>query len=47
VKRPSKKEIRDAVEKLRDKSDVPPPADPPAAKLAPKKDKRRIRKQGV
>ncbi|MGE0001671.1 MAG: hypothetical protein AB7F50_01670 [Fimbriimonadaceae bacterium] len=47
VKRPSKKEIREAVEKLRDKTESPPPAEPTAGKLAPKKDKRRIRKQGV
>jgi hypothetical protein len=46
VKRPSKKEIKAAVDKLKDTSSgSSQPVEPNVAKLAPKMSSRRIRKQ--
>lgn len=48
MKRPSKKEIKEAIEKLKDKpKDTSGPTDQSAGKLEPKKSSQRIRKQGV
>jgi len=48
VKRPSKKEIKLAIEKLNDKSSGSSEApEPKVGKLASKKTSQRIRKQGV
>lgn len=48
MKRPSKKEIREAVEKLKEKpTGTKNTAESDTGKLAPKKSTQRIRKQGV
>lgn len=48
VKRPSKKDIKAAVDKLKDKSSGPAKAsEPVSGKLPAKKSSQRIRKQGV
>lgn len=47
MKRPSKKEIRAALEKLRNPADAPPPAEEKAAPLPEKKTSMRIRKKGI
>jgi hypothetical protein len=49
VKRPTKKEIADAVDKLKDKTSgaVDPDSRTQVGKLTGKKDSKRIRKQGV
>ncbi|MBX7132111.1 MAG: hypothetical protein K1X67_05460 [Fimbriimonadaceae bacterium] len=49
MNKPSKKQIKEAVEKLKGKSvDKSGPIDPNSAgKLSPKKSSQRIRKQGV
>jgi len=47
MKRPSKKDIKAAVDKLKDHSAGTGPSEPVVGKLTDKKDSRRIRKQGV
>jgi hypothetical protein len=48
MKRPTKQEIREAVEKLKTKTEgAAPPPDPTVGKLTEKKSSQRIRKQGV
>jgi len=49
MSRPSKKEIKAAVDKLKEKPSGPPPTGSQSGKLSlgSKKDNRRIRKQGV
>jgi hypothetical protein len=47
VKRPSKKDIKAAVDKLKDKPSGSSGAEPTVGKLASKKSNQRIRKQGV
>ncbi len=48
MKKPSKKEIRDAVQKLKEKdSGSNETPEPNVGKLEPKKSTQRIRKQGV
>jgi hypothetical protein len=47
MKRPSKKDIKEAVEKLKEQTSGPGPSDPQVAKPTPKKSSQRIRKQGV
>ncbi|MCW5938880.1 MAG: hypothetical protein KF884_04950 [Fimbriimonadaceae bacterium] len=48
MKRPTKQEIREAVEKLKSKSEgSAPPPEPSVGKLTEKKSSQRIRKQGV
>jgi hypothetical protein len=47
MKRPSKKDIRDAVAKLKDSSTGGSGTEPTVGKLTSKKSSQRIRKQGV
>lgn len=47
MNRPSKKEIKAAVDKLKDKPEGANAPEQQVGKLSPKKDTKRIRKQGV
>jgi hypothetical protein len=47
MKRPSKKDIKAAIDKLKDKPSGPSGAEPSVGKLASKKTSQRIRKQGI
>lgn len=47
MSRPSKKDIKAAVDKLKDKQSGGQAPEPQVGKLSPKKDTKRIRKQGV
>ena len=47
MKRPSKKDIKAAVDKLKDKSSSASTPEPQTGKLSSKKTSQRIRKQGI
>lgn len=47
MSRPSKKDIKAAIDKLKDKASGGKVPEPQVGKLTPKKDTKRIRKQGV
>jgi hypothetical protein len=47
MKRPSKKDIKAAVDKLKDKSSGATPPEPQVGKLSSKQNSQRIRKQGI
>lgn len=47
MSRPSKKDIKAAIDKLKEKSAGGQAPEPQVGKLSPKKDTKRIRKQGV